>query len=223
MVGFVSDSSEASFGISSSVSLSERADWPLRSSLVGNSSSEPMLAQIAERYADARGLSERESEVFRRFLLEGMPSKKIALALGIAYPTVKLYWARICRKLDCYDSLGATVAFLRETLASHDCPNCEPSRAQLSPEERLQWAARAFARQRHLSTRESEVFIRFVSAGKANKEIAVDLGIAYPTVKLYWTRICRKLSCTDATSVLRAFCREAVDQLACSSDDGCPA
>nr|WP_225937661.1 LuxR C-terminal-related transcriptional regulator [Myxococcus sp. RHSTA-1-4] len=66
----------------------------------------------------------------------------------------------------------------------------------------------AYARRKRLSSRECEVFTRFVSQGKTSKEIAAELGIAYPTVKLYWTRIYRKLGCEDAVGALVAFVRE---------------
>jgi DNA-binding NarL/FixJ family response regulator len=173
------------------------------------------LNLIADLYAEGRGLSEREREVFKRFVLEGMPSKQIAVDLGIAYPTVKLYWTRIFRKLGCSDAIAVTVAFLREIVASYECPDCGRQRVSLPPEERLLRLARAFAAQRQLSARETEVFTGFVSRGKASKEIAVELGIAYPTVKLYWTRICRKLECDHATGALRTFLREAIEQLSC--------
>lgn len=171
------------------------------------------LDSIAQRYAEGRGLSERESEVFKRFVLDAMPSKQIAVELGIAYPTVKLYWTRIFRKLGCSDAIAVTVSFLREIVAANECPDCES--VSLAPEERLLRLARAFAQQRQLSARETEVFTGFVSRGKASKEIAVELGIAYPTVKLYWTRICRKLACDRATGALRTFLREALEHPSC--------
>ena len=57
---------------------------------------------------------------------------------------------------------------------------------------RVNRLARAYAQRAKLSLRETEVFTLFVSNGKSNKEIAADLGVAYPTVKLYWTRIYKK-------------------------------
>ncbi|QSQ20836.1 response regulator transcription factor [Pyxidicoccus parkwayensis] len=76
------------------------------------------------------------------------------------------------------------------------------------PRDRLFDIALAYARRKRLSSRECEVFTRFVSQGKTSKEIAAELGIAYPTVKLYWTRIYRKLECDDAVGALVAFMRE---------------
>ena len=173
------------------------------------------LDSIAQRYGEGRGLSERESEVFKRFVLDAMPSKQIALELGIAYPTVKLYWTRIFRKLGCSDAIAVTVAFLREIVASSACPDCGPESTSLEPEDRLLRLARSFAHQRQLSARETEVFTGFVSRGKASKEIAVELGIAYPTVKLYWTRICKKLACERAAEAMRTFLREAIEHPSC--------
>jgi DNA-binding CsgD family transcriptional regulator len=49
---------------------------------------------------------------------------------------------------------------------------------------RLWDLAFAYAAARGLSARETEVFTRFVLEGKASKEIAAELEIAYPTVKL---------------------------------------
>jgi DNA-binding NarL/FixJ family response regulator len=221
MLGFPGDGSEIGFGTASDrlvqASLASNNVTPDHLQLIFGvpPSTTQRLDLIADRYAEGRGLSERESEVFKRFVLEGMPSKQIAVELGIAYPTVKLYWTRIFRKLGCSDAVAVTVAFLREIVASYECPNCGPGRVSLPPEERLLRLARSFAQQRQLSARETEVFTGFVSRGKASKEIAVELGIAYPTVKLYWTRICKKLACDHATGSLRTFLREAIERLSC--------
>lgn len=83
----------------------------------------------------------------------------------------------------------------------------------VTSQDRLFDIALAYARQKRLSSRECEVFTRFASQGKTSKEIAAELGIAYPTVKLYWTRIYRKLGCEDAVGALVAFVREVALQL----------
>lgn len=221
MLGFPGDSSENGFGTASDVLVQARltsdnaAPNHLQLILGAPPSTTQRLDLIADRYADERGLSERESEVFKRFVLEGMPSKQIAAELGIAYPTVKLYWTRIFRKLGCSDAIAVTVAFLREIVAAYERSNHEPDGLSLSPEERLLRLARSFAQRRQLSARETEVFTGFVSRGKASKEIAVELGIAYPTVKLYWTRICKKLACAHATEARRTFLFEAIERLSC--------
>lgn len=209
MLGFRGESDEMGFGTMSNTELFGPA-----------SSTTERLDSMAQRYAQGRGLSERESEVFKRFVLDAMPSKQIAVELGIAYPTVKLYWTRIFRKLGCSDAIAVTVAFLREIVASSDCPDCGPEGSSLEPEERLLRLARSFAQQRQLSARETEVFTGFVSRGKASKEIAVELGIAYPTVKLYWTRICKKLACDRAAGAMRTFLREAIQHPSCRELDG---
>ncbi|MBJ6760431.1 response regulator transcription factor [Myxococcaceae bacterium JPH2] len=82
------------------------------------------LCDIAIAYAQKKGLSARESEVFTRFVSKGRTSKEIAAELGIAYPTVKLYWTRIYRKLDCDDAVGALVAFVREMTQHLHCERC---------------------------------------------------------------------------------------------------
>ncbi len=66
----------------------------------------------------------------------------------------------------------------------------------------------AYAASKRLSQREREVFVRFVTTGQSCKEIAAELGIGYPTVKLYWSRICRKLDCTTAVEALVGFTRD---------------
>jgi DNA-binding NarL/FixJ family response regulator len=76
------------------------------------------LEQFALDYAQARGLSAREVEVFTRFVLLGKSSKEIAADLGIAYPTVKLYWTRIYRKLECDDAVAAMVGLLHAMAGS---------------------------------------------------------------------------------------------------------
>jgi DNA-binding NarL/FixJ family response regulator len=220
MLGFRGESNEMDFGTTSKA----LAPISLKSGDLGAEalqlfgappSTTERLDSIAQRYAEGRGLSERESEVFKRFVLDAMPSKQIAIELGIAYPTVKLYWTRIFRKLGCSDAIAVTVSFLREIVASIECPDCGPESSSLEPEERLLRLARSFAQQRQLSARETEVFTGFVSRGKASKEIAVELGIAYPTVKLYWTRICHKLACDRATDALRTFLRDAIERPSC--------
>ncbi|RKH12994.1 hypothetical protein D7V97_06920 [Corallococcus sp. CA053C] len=82
------------------------------------------LCDIAIAYAQQKGLSARESEVFTRFVSKGRTSKEIAAELGIAYPTVKLYWTRIYRKLNCDDAVGALVAFVRDMTVHLQCKNC---------------------------------------------------------------------------------------------------
>jgi|GEM_PF-1037386 DNA-binding NarL/FixJ family response regulator len=88
--------------------------------LIGGSpaDSKDKLFDIALAYAQSKRLSSRECEVFTRFVSQGKTSKEIAAELGIAYPTVKLYWTRIYRKLGCEDAVGALVAFMREVTLS---------------------------------------------------------------------------------------------------------
>ena len=82
------------------------------------------LRHLAARYALDKKLSARESDVFTRFVLEGKSSKEIAADLGIAYPTVKLYWTRICKKIECDDAIGALLAFIREAASVFQCETC---------------------------------------------------------------------------------------------------
>jgi DNA-binding CsgD family transcriptional regulator len=58
--------------------------------------------------------------------------------------------------------------------------------------------ARRYAQARGFSERETAVFLLFAIHNRTNKEIAAELGIGYSTVKVYWTRIFRKLGCNDA-------------------------
>jgi DNA-binding NarL/FixJ family response regulator len=71
-------------------------------------------------------------------------------------------------------------------------------------------AAGSFAAKRGLSERETEIFLLFTASGKTNKEIAAVLGIGYPTVKLYWTRICKKLACECSVQAVMVFLRDAL-------------
>ena len=61
---------------------------------------------------------------------------------------------------------------------------------------------REFSSQRGLSERETDVLVAFASAGSTTKEIADQFGLAYQTVRQYWTRICVKLGCRDPVGVL---------------------
>ena len=88
------------------------------------------------------------------------------------------------------------------------------------PIERVNRLARAYAQRAKLSLRETEVFTLFVSNGKSNKEIAADLGVAYPTVKLYWTRIYKKLGCDNAITALVDFLRASTSHCACALCEG---
>jgi DNA-binding NarL/FixJ family response regulator len=81
---------------------------------------------------------------------------------------------------------------------------------EAAAEDPLLVAARSFAARNALSARESEIFLLFTSSGKTNKEIAADLGIGYPTVKLYWTRICKKLGCECSVQAVMMFLRDAL-------------
>lgn len=78
------------------------------------------------------------------------------------------------------------------------------------PEDPLLAAATSFANRKGLSARETEVFLRYTTAGRTNKEIAADLGIGYPTVKLYWSRICRKLGCACSVEAAMICARDAL-------------
>jgi DNA-binding NarL/FixJ family response regulator len=78
------------------------------------------------------------------------------------------------------------------------------------PADPLLVAAAAFAAERGLSDRETEIFLLFTASGQTNKEIAAALGIGYPTVKLYWTRICKKLSCECSVQAAMIFLRDAL-------------
>jgi DNA-binding NarL/FixJ family response regulator len=66
-----------------------------------------------------------------------------------------------------------------------------------------------FARAHHLSKRETEVLQAVVVRRLANKEAASELGISYGTIKVYWSRICSKLQCRDAASVLHQLIAHA--------------
>jgi DNA-binding NarL/FixJ family response regulator len=86
---------------------------------------EGRLEHIAQAYVELHGLSQREGEVFTRFVLEGKASKVIAADLGIADTTVRLYWTRICKKLRCDTAIEAMLSFLRTSVQA--CPCCELS------------------------------------------------------------------------------------------------
>lgn len=90
------------------------------SALLGleNSETSDAIMPLAVAYAATKRLSQREREVFIRFVTTGQSCKEIAAALGIGYPTVKLYWTRICRKLDCSTAVEALVAFTRDVCAT---------------------------------------------------------------------------------------------------------
>jgi DNA-binding CsgD family transcriptional regulator len=105
------------------------ADRPKEGDLLLRPSSDH-LTDLARAFAERRRLSSRETEVFTRFVLEGKASKTIAADLGIAYPTVKLYWTRIYKKLGCGDSIAVLVAFLRDCLGAFHCEACAAGRGQ---------------------------------------------------------------------------------------------
>jgi DNA-binding NarL/FixJ family response regulator len=67
-----------------------------------------------------------------------------------------------------------------------------------------------FARTSAFSPRETEVLKKYVVEAKANKEIAADLGVTYSTVRLYWTRICRKTACEGPQQMLKDLLRYAL-------------
>jgi DNA-binding CsgD family transcriptional regulator len=64
-----------------------------------------------------RPLSARQREVLRLAAL-GLPNKRIARELGIAYPTVKIHMANIYEKLGVTNRTAATVWWFRE--GAHD-------------------------------------------------------------------------------------------------------
>jgi len=64
------------------------------------------------------------------------------------------------------------------------------SNTDSSPE--LSDAARSFGRIAGLSSRENEL-LELAASGLADKEISARLGLAYTTIKSYWSRICFKI------------------------------
>ncbi len=80
------------------------------------------LIQATAAYARRHSLSARETQVFVHFIVNRSTNNEIAAALGIGYPTVKLYWTRICRKVRCENAIGAVIMFLRDSLVN--CPSC---------------------------------------------------------------------------------------------------
>ena len=56
----------------------------------------------------------------------------------------------------------------------------------------LSEAARSFGHTAGLSSRENEL-LELAARGLADKEISARLGLAYTTVKSYWSRICFKI------------------------------
>jgi DNA-binding NarL/FixJ family response regulator len=67
-----------------------------------------------------------------------------------------------------------------------------------------------FARSSAFSPRETQVLLKYVLEMKANKEIAADLGVTYSTIRLYWTRICRKTACEGPRETLKYLLRYAL-------------
>jgi DNA-binding CsgD family transcriptional regulator len=74
------------------------------------------LALAAAAFCRRHALSGREAAVFVGFVVERRSNKEIARSLGIAYSTVKQYWARICAKTGCPDQV-TTVLVLSGELA----------------------------------------------------------------------------------------------------------
>jgi DNA-binding CsgD family transcriptional regulator len=56
-----------------------------------------ILTQAARQFGHAVGLSGREQEILE-LAAQGLVDKEISARLGLAYTTVKSYWARICLK-----------------------------------------------------------------------------------------------------------------------------
>jgi DNA-binding CsgD family transcriptional regulator len=80
------------------------------------------LTDAVAGFASAHRLSPRETSILLKFVTEGKANKTIAAELGIGYPTVRLYWTRICQKTGCQDAVRACIAVVRRALAS--CPRC---------------------------------------------------------------------------------------------------
>jgi DNA-binding NarL/FixJ family response regulator len=75
-------------------------------------------------------------------------------------------------------------------------------------------AAVAFCGRHAFSPRETAVFVGFVVERRSNKEIALALGIAYTTVKQYWTRICAKTGCSDQVTTVLVLSGELAENAA---------
>jgi DNA-binding NarL/FixJ family response regulator len=86
---------------------------------------------------------------------------------------------------------------------------------QVGPEDAVVSVTRAYARARGLSARETAVFLKFVVDNLANKEIAAELEIAYPTVKVYWSRIFLKLGCENEAGAMLGLLRFAICHCQC--------
>jgi DNA-binding NarL/FixJ family response regulator len=60
---------------------------------------------------------------------------------------------------------------------------------------------RTFATKYNLSPQETKVLLAFLPSG-SNKAASSAMGIGYTTVKLYWTRIFKKVGCIDQWAVI---------------------
>jgi DNA-binding NarL/FixJ family response regulator len=119
--------------------------------------------------AKAVALTPRESDVIR-LVARGMNNRDIANALSLSPGTIKQYMSRLFRKLGVND---------RFELAMHELRNTEsPVPVSCLPET--------------LSARERQL-VELLPEGLRNKEIAARLSLTEGTVKVYFSRLFKKM------------------------------
>ncbi len=80
-------------------------------------------------------------------------------------------------------------------------------------------AARTFGHAVGLSIRENEL-LGLAAAGLADKEISARLGLAYTTIKSYWSRICFKIGVRNRQLAIGKLVADLARRACCA--DACP-
>ncbi len=99
---------------------------------------------------------------------------------------------------------GGAVEFLTKPFRDQDLLDAVRKAMQLDQERQRREAETVEIRERYgsLTPREQEV-LKLVVAGLANKQIAADMGISEPTVKLHRGRIMRKMGADSLAALIR--------------------
>jgi DNA-binding NarL/FixJ family response regulator len=131
-------------------------------------------------------LSPQEHRIMKNVAL-GQNDAQIAHQLGIAQSTVAQYVRNVCQKLHARNRTVAAVHYYLRYGLPGQAPTGQADLVTLTTQERR--------------------VIELVAQGKTDREIAIEMELAYATVKYHIRGICRKLKMPNRTAAAVQYYR----------------
>jgi DNA-binding CsgD family transcriptional regulator len=92
----------------------------------------------------------------------------------------------------------------------------EDTTSKADSDDALSDAARSFGHTAGLSSRETQI-LGLAVRGLADKEISARLGLAYTTIKSYWSRICFKIGVKNRQLAIGKLVADLATKACCST------